>query len=107
MSFCFFSSLSKTFFGALSVNLLLLSLAWIDFKKPNCPIYQNFTASAVIDPLVIQANLLNQLTGAVLWSQSINKMIKDGVKEFIEVGPGNILQGLIKKIDGDVVINKI
>ena len=79
----------------------------IDFKKPTCPIYQNFTASAVIDPLVIQANLLNQLTGAVLWSQSINKMIKDGVKEFIEVGPGNILQGLIKKIDGDVVINKI
>ena len=79
----------------------------IDFKKPGCPIYQNFSASAVTDPLIIQANLLNQLTGAVLWSQSINKMIKDGVKEFIEVGPGNILQGLIKKIDGDIVVNKI
>ena len=63
------------------------------------------TASAVIDPLVIQANLLNQLTGAVLWSQSINKMIKDGVKEFIEVGPGNILQGLIKKINREALVS--
>ena len=79
----------------------------INFKKPNCPIYQNFTASAATDPLVIQANLLNQLTGPVLWVQSINNMIEDGVKEFIEVGPGNILQGLIKKINGDVVVNKI
>ena len=79
----------------------------IDFKKPNCPIYQNFTASAVIDPLFIRENLLNQLTGPVLWTQSINKMISNGVKEFIEVGPGNTLQGLIKKIDGDVIVNKI
>ena len=79
----------------------------IDFKKPNCPIYQNFTASAVIDPLFIRENLLNQLTGPVLWTQSINKMISNGVKEFIEVGPGNTLQGLIKKIDGDVIVNKM
>ena len=79
----------------------------IDFKKPNCPIYQNFTASAVIDPLFIRENLLNQLTGPVLWTQSINKMISNGVKEFIEVGPGNTLQGLIKKIDGDIIVNKI
>ena len=79
----------------------------IDFKTPNCPIYQNFTASAVIDPLFIRENLLNQLTGPVLWTQSINKMISNGVKEFIEVGPGNTLQGLIKKIDGDVIVNKI
>ena len=79
----------------------------IDFKKPDCPIYQNFTASAVIDPLFIRENLLNQLTGPVLWTQSINKMISNGVKEFIEVGPGNTLQGLIKKIDGDVIVNKI
>ena len=79
----------------------------IDFKKPNCPIYQNFTASAVIDPLFIRENLLNQLTGPVLWTQSINKMISNGVKEFIEVGPGNTLQGLIKKIDVDVIVNKI
>ena len=79
----------------------------IDFKVPNFPIYQNFTASEVIDPLVIRENLLNQLTGPVLWTQSINKMISNGVKEFIEVGPGNTLQGLIKKIDGDVIVNKI
>tara|TARA_E500000331_G_scaffold264475_1_gene255638 strand:- start:132 stop:1004 length:873 start_codon:yes stop_codon:yes gene_type:complete len=79
----------------------------IDFKKPDCPIYQNFTASAVIDPLFIRENLLNQLTGPVLWTQSINKMISNGVKEFIEVGPGNTLQGLIKKIDGDIIVNKI
>ena len=79
----------------------------IDFKAPNCPIYQNFTASEVIDPLVIRENLLNQLTGPVLWTQSINKMISNGVKEFIEVGPGNTLQGLIKKIDGDIIVNKI
>ena len=79
----------------------------IDFKAPNCPIYQNFTASEVIDPLVIKENILKQLTGPVLWSQSINKMISNGVKEFIEVGPGNTLQGLIKKIDGDVIVNKI
>ena len=79
----------------------------IDFKAPNCPIYQNFTASEVIDPLVIRENLINQLTGPVLWKQSINKMISNGVKEFIEVGPGNTLQGLIKKIDGDVIVNKM
>ena len=79
----------------------------IDFKAPNCPIYQNFTASEVIDPLVIRENLLNQLTGPVLWKQIINKMISNGVKEFIEVGPGNTLQGLIKKIDGDVIVNKM
>ena len=63
--------------------------------------------NSIISPNEILVEAIDQLTGAVLWSQSINKMIKDGVKEFIEVGPGNILQGLIKKIDGDVVVNKI
>ena len=77
------------------------------FKTPNFPIYQNFTASAVSDPSIIKSNLLSQLTGAVLWTQSVNKMINDGVKEFYEVGPGNILQGLIKKIDNQVVVGKI
>ena len=78
-----------------------------EFKTPNFPIYQNFTASAVSDPSIIKSNLLSQLTGAVLWTQSVNKMINDGVKEFYEVGPGNILQGLIKKIDNQVVVGKI
>ena len=78
-----------------------------EFKTPNFPIYQNFTANAVSDPSIIKSNLLSQLTGAVLWTQSVNKMINDGVKEFYEVGPGNILQGLIKKIDNQVVVGKI
>ncbi|MDA9883656.1 ACP S-malonyltransferase [Flavobacteriaceae bacterium] len=78
-----------------------------EFKAPNFPIYQNFTANAVSDPSTIKSNLLSQLTGAVLWTQSVNKMINDGVKEFYEVGPGNILQGLIKKIDNQVVVGKI
>ena len=78
-----------------------------EFKAPNFPIYQNFTANAVSDPSIIKSNLLSQLTGAVLWTQSVNKMINDGVKEFYEVGPGNILQGLIKKIDNQVVVGKI
>ena len=78
-----------------------------EFKTPNYPIYQNFTANAVSDPSIIKSNLLSQLTGAVLWTQSINKMINDGVKEFYEVGPGNVLQGLIRKIDNDTIVNKI
>ena len=78
-----------------------------EFKTPNCPIYQNFTSNPVKNPSIIKSNLLSQLTGAVLWTQSVNKMINDGVKEFYEVGPGNILQGLIKKIDNQVVVGKI
>ena len=78
-----------------------------EIKTPNFPVYQNFTASAVTNPSIIKSNLLSQLTGAVLWTQSVNKMVNDGVKEFYEVGPGNILQGLIKKIDNQVVVGKI
>jgi len=78
-----------------------------EFKTPNFPVYQNFTASAVTNPSIIKSNLLSQLTGAVLWTQSVNKMVNDGVKEFYEVGPGNILQGLIKKIDNQVLVDKI
>ena len=78
-----------------------------EFRKPNCPIYQNFTGKPEQDPSKIKINLLRQLTGAVLWNQSINKMIKDGVKEFYEVGPGNTLQGLIRKIDRNIAVDKI
>ena len=78
-----------------------------EFRKPDCPIYQNFTGKPEHDPSKIKINLLRQLTGAVLWNQSINKMIKDGVKEFYEVGPGNTLQGLIRKIDRNIAIDKI
>ncbi len=78
-----------------------------EFKTPNCPIYQNFTSDPVKNPSIIKSNLLSQLTGAVLWTQSVNKMINDGVKEFYEVGPGNILHGLIRKIDNDITVGKI
>ena len=69
------------------------------FSKPNCPIYQNVTASAVIDESEIKANLISQLTAPVRWTQSVQKMIADGATLFTEVGPGNVLQGLVKKID--------
>ena len=78
-----------------------------EFRKPKCPIYQNFIGKPEQDPSKIKINLLKQLTGAVLWNQSINKMINDGVKEFYEVGPGNTLQGLIRKIDRNIAVDKI
>lgn len=69
------------------------------FSTPICPVYQNVTASAVVDPSEIKSNLLSQLTAPVRWTQSVQQMIQDGASEFIEVGPGNVLQGLVKKID--------
>ena len=69
------------------------------FSKPNCPIYQNVTANAVIDETAIKLNLISQLTAPVRWTQSVQKMIADGATLFTEVGPGNVLQGLVKKID--------
>jgi len=69
------------------------------FHKPNCPIYQNVTASAVIDESEIKNNLISQLTSAVRWTHTIQQMVTDGASEFIEVGPGKVLQGLIKKIN--------
>ncbi|MBU3821960.1 ACP S-malonyltransferase [Flavobacteriaceae bacterium XHP0103] len=69
------------------------------FNNPNCPIYQNVTASAVTDATSIKANLISQLTAPVKWTQSVQQMIKDGATLFTEVGPGNVLQGLVKKID--------
>lgn len=69
------------------------------FSKPNCPIYQNVTASAVINETEIKANLISQLTAPVRWTQSVQQMIADGATLFTEVGPGNVLQGLVKKIN--------
>ncbi|MCK0178962.1 ACP S-malonyltransferase [Flavobacteriaceae bacterium S0862] len=68
------------------------------FSKPNCPIYQNVTASAVTDENEIKANLISQLTAPVRWTQSVQQMIADGATHFTEVGPGKVLQGLVKKI---------
>lgn len=69
------------------------------FKQPTCPIYQNVTAKGVTNPVEIQQNLINQLTGAVRWTQSMQQMIADGASSFTEVGPGKVLQGLLKKVD--------
>ncbi|GAA4233085.1 ACP S-malonyltransferase [Postechiella marina] len=69
------------------------------FSKPNCPIYQNVTASPITDEAEIKANLISQLTAPVRWTQSVQQMIEDGATLFTEVGPGKVLQGLVKKIN--------
>ncbi len=71
-----------------------------NFKIPVCPIYQNVTAQASTDPETIKTNLLAQLTSSVRWTQSVRNMIADGAEDFIELGPGNVLLGLVKKIRG-------
>ena len=71
------------------------------FNIPSCPIYQNVSATAVLDVSTIKNNLISQLTAPVKWSQSVERMIFDGAESFIEVGPGNVLQGLVKKINRD------
>lgn len=68
------------------------------FKTPVCPVYQNVTALPSTDPEEIKTNLLAQLTSPVLWTQSVRNMAEDGAAEFVELGPGNVLQGLISKI---------
>lgn len=69
------------------------------FSNPSCPIYQNVTTTAVTDPIEIQKNLVFQLTAPVKWTQSVQNMLKDGASSFVEVGPGKVLQGLVKKVD--------
>jgi [acyl-carrier-protein] S-malonyltransferase len=71
----------------------------IDFHSPTCPIYQNVAAKAVFHKEEIKLNLIEQLTGPVRWTQSIQSMITDGASRFTEVGPGKVLQGLVAKID--------
>lgn len=68
------------------------------FNVPNCPVYQNVTTIGVTDPDQIKANLIAQLTAPVKWTQSVQRMVADGASRFIEVGPGKVLQGLVKKI---------
>ena len=75
-----------------------------DFHKPFCPIYQNVTAKASIKPEEIRENLLAQLTAPVRWTQSVQNMIADGATEFYEFGPGDVLKGLIHKINNEVQV---
>lgn len=78
------------------------AIAATSFAKPVCPVYQNVPATAVTNPEEIKANLIIQLTAPVKWTQSVQNMIADGATLFTEVGPGNVLQGLVKKINKDV-----
>ena len=71
-----------------------------DIKAPACPIYQNVTAQPETDPVRIKENLLKQLTSPVRWTQSVKAMLADGATEFTELGPGTVLQGLVKRISG-------
>lgn len=77
------------------------------FSTPSCPVYQNVVAKAVNSPVEIKENLIDQLTGAVRWTQSVQAMVADGATTFTEVGPGKVLQGLIVKIQKDAVVNGI
>ncbi len=72
------------------------------FNQPICPVYQNVNAQPVSNPDEIKKNLVAQLTAPVLWTQIVQKMVADGAKTFVEVGPGNVLQGLVKKIAPEV-----
>jgi [acyl-carrier-protein] S-malonyltransferase len=69
------------------------------FNTPICPVYQNVTASAVTNPEEIKRNLIEQLTAPVKWTQTVQQMVADGATSFVEVGPGKVLQGLVKKIE--------
>ena len=77
------------------------------FNIPTCPVYQNVVAKAITDPAVIKQNLINQLTGAVRWTQSMQAMIADGATRFTEVGPGKVLQGLVMKINKEMVVDGV
>jgi [acyl-carrier-protein] S-malonyltransferase len=86
---------------------LQLMIESCSFKKPSCPIYQNVTASPTLDPAVIKKNLVNQLTMPVLWKQTIERMVQDGVTSFIECGPGAVLQGLVRRINPNVHVDRL
>lgn len=77
------------------------------FNEPSCPVYQNVVAKAVTDPAAIKNNLIDQLTGAVRWAQSVETMITDGATNFTECGPGKVLQGLVIKINKEMMVDGV
>ena len=77
------------------------------FSTPTCPVYQNVNARPFTDPEQIKANLIAQLTASVRWTQTVQNMIADGATSFLEIGPGKVLQGLIKKVNAEVETNGI
>lgn len=84
---------------------LQTAIEQINFQKPICPIFQNVTASAVTDPDEIKSNLIKQLTAPVKWTQTIHNMWDQGITSYMEVGPGNTLQGLIRKIEREAQVS--
>lgn len=86
---------------------LAAAIAETAFYSPVCPVYQNVSTKAETEPEVIKQNLIAQLTSSVKWTQSVQQMMADGAKEFIEVGPGKALQGMIVKIDRNLTISGI
>ncbi len=84
---------------------LAQAIANTQFNNPRCPIYQNVHAQAVTDALQIKENLIAQLTAPVRWTQSVQQMVADGATLFTELGPGKVLQGLVKKISPEVEVN--
>ena len=83
------------------------AIAGTHFGNPTCPVYQNVDAHPYIDPGMIKQNLINQLTSPVRWTQTVQKMVENGATHFTEVGPGSVLQGLVKKIAKELTIDGI
>jgi [acyl-carrier-protein] S-malonyltransferase len=100
VSGAFHSSLMKPAFDGLKEQLEKLHVS-----EPICPIYSNYTAKPTSDPEEIRSNLLNQLLNPVLWTQTLNNMGENGIEKFIEVGPGKVLQGLVKRTLKDAEIS--
>lgn len=100
VSGAFHSSLMKPAFDGLKVQLEQLQI-----NKPNCPIYSNYTAEPTTDTEEIRSNLLNQLLNPVRWTQTLNNMSENGADAFIEMGPGKVLQGLVKRTLKNVEIS--
>ena len=86
-------------------NKLAMEIEKIKFNTPSCPIYQNFSNNPETDPEKIKFNLIEQMTSPVKWTQCVEKMIENGANKFVEVGPGKVLQGLVKKINSSVEIS--
>jgi [acyl-carrier-protein] S-malonyltransferase len=89
---------------ALAAEDLKAAILKTDFHKPFCPICQNVRAKAETEPEIIRENLLKQLTAPVRWTETVQNMIEDGATEFYEFGPGDVLKGLIRKINQEVIV---
>ena len=81
------------------------AIAKTKFSVPTCPVYQNVDAKPHTDPEEIKNNLIAQLTAPVRWTQTVRNMIADGATEFVELGPGKVLQGLVAKINREVAVS--